>query len=330
MRTFEPQAGMCSCHGRRRRFAAGVALLLGSLMMVEVVRGQSLQDFFTNREIVLTSTGQLVQTNHFATVEAGEPKHGGKVGGRSLWISWVAPTNGVVEFETEASGFDTLLSAYEFTNATGATFAELREVARADDSEGFEEESEIEFAVYAGDRYEIAVDGYFGAVGTVELKWKFEPLPHAAGESDRVAARSFRQPRRNRGPRSYGHQCDGQRVQVVFQWQRNIRSHPHQSGDRQFSSHERGPLQVPRELRRRSILHHSDRDSDQHRRGHQHAGAAKIPRHARHAADRREWRRWRRCHYPHGRRRGSWLQRQPDFQHHLRRSPTHSSRRIAG
>ena len=154
----------------------GVALLLGSLLVCEVVRGQSLQDYFTNREIVLTATGQLVQSNHFATVEAGEPKHGGKVGGHSLWISWVAPTNGVVEFETQVSGFDTLLSAYQFTNPTGSTFPELREVARADDSEGFEDESEVEFAVYAGERYEIAVDGYFGAVGTIRLKWKFQPL----------------------------------------------------------------------------------------------------------------------------------------------------------
>ncbi len=176
MRTLEPQAGMCSCHGRWRRCAVGMALLLNSLMLCEVVRGQSLQDYFTNREVVLTTIGQLIQSNHFATVEPGEPKHGGKVGGHSLWISWIAPTNGVVEFETQASGFDTLLSAYQFTNPLGSAFADLREVARADDSEGFEEESEIEFAVYAGERYEIAVDGYFGAVGRVEIKWKFDPL----------------------------------------------------------------------------------------------------------------------------------------------------------
>ncbi len=119
----------------------------------------------------------LEQTNHTATVEAGEPKHGGKSGGHSLWISWVAPTNGVVRFQTEASGFDTLLSAYQFTNTSSATFADLREVARADDSEGFEDESEIEFGVFTGDQYEIAVDGYFGAVGKVELSWSFDPLP---------------------------------------------------------------------------------------------------------------------------------------------------------
>ena len=154
-----------------------VAFGLGLLMFATVARGQSLQDLFTNRETVITAIGRLEQINHPASVEAGEPKHGGKVGGHSLWISWVAPTNGVVEFETTTSGFDTLLAAYQSTTTNEPTFADLREVARADDSEGFNEESEIEFGVFAGERYEIAVDGYFGAVGKVELSWKFEALP---------------------------------------------------------------------------------------------------------------------------------------------------------
>jgi len=140
-------------------------------------QGQTFRDFFADRQTFTASSGRLDQSNTNATIEVGEPKHGGKTGGHSLWISWVAPTNGVVEFKTEASGFDTLLSAYQFTNAGGSTFADLREVARADDSEGFEEESEIEFGVLAGQRYEIAVDGFFGATGEVELKWDFDPLP---------------------------------------------------------------------------------------------------------------------------------------------------------
>ena len=167
---------MRSCCGRRRSYALGIALALGALLSPAGLQGQSLQDLFINRETLLTATGLLEQSNDTATLEPGEPRHGGKVGGHSLWISWIAPTNGVVEFETEASGFDTLLSAYAFTTPAGSTFAELREAARADDSEGFAEESQIEFAVYAGERYEIAVDGYFGAVGQVKLKWKFQAL----------------------------------------------------------------------------------------------------------------------------------------------------------
>ncbi len=138
---------------------------------------QTLQDLFANRQTITSTNGQTSRSNTTATVEAGEPKHGGKPGGRSLWISWVAPTNGVIRFETETSGFDTLLSAYQFTNVAGSTFTDLREVARADDSEGLDDESEIKFGVYAGETYQIAVDGYFGAVGKVELSWDFDPLP---------------------------------------------------------------------------------------------------------------------------------------------------------
>lgn len=176
MRTVELQVRRQRHRGTWCR-AAWRTLALGVLLFAATAPGQTLEDFFTNRLVLTATSGQLRQSNHTATVEAGEPKHGGKVGGHSLWISWIAPTNGVVEFETKASGFDTLLSAYQFTQAGGSTFADLREVARADDSEGFEKESEIEFGVFAGERYEIAVDGYYGAVGTVELRWKFEPLP---------------------------------------------------------------------------------------------------------------------------------------------------------
>jgi hypothetical protein len=177
MRTFEPQAGMCSCQGGRSVFALMVALGSSVCLYVLPAGGQTLQDFFTNRETILSVSGQIERSNNNATFEAGEPKHGGKPGGHSLWISWIAPTNGVVQFKTETSRFDTLLSAYQFTNATGSTFADLREVSRADDSEGFEHESEIEFGVLAGERYEIAVDGYYGAVGKVEFRWEFNPLP---------------------------------------------------------------------------------------------------------------------------------------------------------
>jgi hypothetical protein len=126
---------------------------------------------FTNRETILTLSGQLNGNNSAATVEPGEPNHGGKPGGHSLWISWVAPTNGVARFKTEGSGFDTLLAAYYFASTNDTTFDKLLVAARADDSEGFESESEIEFGVIMGQRYEIAVDGYYAATGPVELQW---------------------------------------------------------------------------------------------------------------------------------------------------------------
>jgi hypothetical protein len=82
----------------------------------------------------------------------------------------------VVRFQTEASGFDTLLSAYYFSSTNDTTFDKLIEAARNDDSEELgDRESEIAFGVTAGHRYEIVVDGYFGAVGEIELRWNLTP-----------------------------------------------------------------------------------------------------------------------------------------------------------
>src|SRR5437870_3727099 len=98
-------------------------IILGCLHGAERCQAQSFQDIFTNRETIITVQGSLTGNNTTATVETGEPLHGGKTGGHSLWVSWVAPTNGVATFETDGSGFDTLLGVYYFpsTNDTALT-----------------------------------------------------------------------------------------------------------------------------------------------------------------------------------------------------------------
>jgi Immunoglobulin I-set domain len=148
------------------------------LGLIGVCRAQSFQDLFTNRETFTAASGSLIGDNATATVEPGEPKHGGKTGGHSLWVSWVAPTNGVARFKSETSGFDTLISAYYFNSTNDTTFDKLVEAARNDDSEELgDRESEIAFGVSAGQRFEIAVDGYFGATGTVKMQWSVDVTP---------------------------------------------------------------------------------------------------------------------------------------------------------
>lgn len=174
----------CHCHtrGLRRSFRIPgrlplfwVALVMAWAQTGGVGWGQSLQDVFADREVLTEVTGSIEVDNSSASLEPDEPQHGGKPGGHSLWISWVAPTNGVLKLETGGSAFDTLLSAYHFPVATNTGLADLAELARADDSEGFGFESEVRFGVLAGQRYEIAVDGYFGASGLLEFHWDFEP-----------------------------------------------------------------------------------------------------------------------------------------------------------
>jgi hypothetical protein len=146
-------------------------------LLASIVGAQALifQDYFTNRETIFTTNGTLLGDNSAATFEVGEPNHGGKPGGHSLWVSWVAPTNGVATFDTHGSSFDTLLSAYTLnsTNLTGVS--QLHEEARNDDDPGSEPASLIQIGAIAGRSYEIAVDGYEGATGSVVLNWSFFP-----------------------------------------------------------------------------------------------------------------------------------------------------------
>ncbi len=182
MQTLELTAGIRSCHGRRVSRALVMAAGLGLFLFAKVASGQSLEDFFTNRIATAASSGDITTNNTTATFEPNEPKHGGKTGGHSMWISWTAPVDGVVIFDTVGSTFDTLLSAYYFQNTNDTTLDKLTELVRNDDapinpSPGALKTSLISFGAQAGKKYEIAVDGYKGATGSVRLRWSFAIAP---------------------------------------------------------------------------------------------------------------------------------------------------------
>jgi hypothetical protein len=154
---------------------AATALVFCVFAATADAQAANFQDYFTNRETIFTTNGTLVGDNSTATIETGEPKHGGKVGGHSLWISWVAPTNGVATFDTHGSSFDTLLSAYTLNSTNATQVTQLHEEARNDDDPAAPPTSLIQIGAIAGRSYEIAVDGYQGATGSVVLSWSFLP-----------------------------------------------------------------------------------------------------------------------------------------------------------
>ncbi len=123
-------------------------------------------DNFANR-ISLNDTDIFtgIGRNDGATREPGEPAHAGNDGGASLWWTYTAPDSGTVTINTDGSDFDTILAAY-----TGSTLAELTEVASSDDSVDHGIQSEIIFDVVAGETYNIAVDGFDGEVGNINLE----------------------------------------------------------------------------------------------------------------------------------------------------------------
>ncbi len=120
----------------------------------------------------------------YATAERGEPNHAGfGTGGtpcdqsglaacQSVWYRWTAPRNGLVEFDTCNSHFDTELGVY-----TGNVVSALTPIAQDDDDNirppGTNNKcgttfplffnSQVEFQAIAGTTYRIAVDGFFPA-----------------------------------------------------------------------------------------------------------------------------------------------------------------------
>jgi hypothetical protein len=114
----------------------------------------------------------MISTNTFATKEVSEPVHGDVGGGKSVWWSWTAPSNGVYSATTLGSSFDTVLAVY-----TGSSLGALTEVA-ADDDIGPYQVSQVTFSGTNGTIYYFAVDGAStNAFGEAHLRLLADPLP---------------------------------------------------------------------------------------------------------------------------------------------------------
>jgi hypothetical protein len=118
-------------------------------------------DNFANRIGLAGETANATGSNVRATAELDEPTQSGTI--NSVWWTWTAPTTGTYIFDTEGSGFDTYLYLF-----TGNDFPNLSLVA-ADDDSGEGLTSQIIQSVTAGETYQIAVDGYSSATGSINL-----------------------------------------------------------------------------------------------------------------------------------------------------------------
>jgi alpha-tubulin suppressor-like RCC1 family protein len=123
----------------------------------------AVNDMFADRATILGVSNTIHSSNINATKEPGEPNHAGNVGGKSLWWTWTAPVSGVVTLDTVGSSFDTLLSVY-----TGNVVSNLV-LEASDDESGGNHTSLLSFPAVAGTTYQIAVDGYAGAFGSIIL-----------------------------------------------------------------------------------------------------------------------------------------------------------------
>jgi hypothetical protein len=125
-------------------------------------------DRFAGRLPISGSIATASAGNVNATAEVGEPAHAGEPATHSVWWTWTAPLSGRVTIDTVGSDFDTVLGVY-----SGSSLSSLSEVA-SDDQSGGNNASQVSFPVTAGATYQIAVDGWDGQTGGIQLHLKAE------------------------------------------------------------------------------------------------------------------------------------------------------------
>ncbi|HEY0552133.1 MAG TPA: hypothetical protein VGF13_21210, partial [Verrucomicrobiae bacterium] len=136
----------------------------GAISLRLTLNSRPANDNFTNRIALSGLSTNVIGSNTNATKETGEPNHAGNPGGRSVWWTWTAPSDGLVTIATAGSSFDTLLGVY-----TGPALTNLTLVASNDDDPGGGPTSRVTFNTVIGATYQIAVDGYVGATGSIAL-----------------------------------------------------------------------------------------------------------------------------------------------------------------
>lgn len=111
-----------------------------------------------------TGGATLTGSNVDATKEPGEPDHAGDSGGASVWYSWTPNFTGAASIDTAGSNFDTLLAVY-----AGGSLGSLTLLGSDDDVGSAGSTGRVCLAVAAGQTVEIAVDGFDGDTGNVQL-----------------------------------------------------------------------------------------------------------------------------------------------------------------
>ncbi|PWU20550.1 MAG: hypothetical protein C5B50_03695 [Verrucomicrobia bacterium] len=121
-------------------------------------------DNFSNRIAIVGAVRTVTGSNLGATKEAGEPNHAGNAGGASVWWTWTAPSNGTYAVTTRDSSFATLLGVY-----TGTSVSALTTIASNDEGPNMGTASLVAISATGGTAYQIAVDGFNAASGSVVL-----------------------------------------------------------------------------------------------------------------------------------------------------------------
>ncbi len=131
-------------------------------------------DAFATAEVLSGNSGTTSASNTDATLEPSEPQHWTPTtGGHSIWYRFTATAAGTFTVNTSGSNFDTVLAVYQ-----GSSLSSLTKLGANDDFDALQ--SRVgSIPVAAGTTYAIAVDGYGGNTGTVNLQWAFRTVATA-------------------------------------------------------------------------------------------------------------------------------------------------------
>lgn len=154
----------------------GYARSTGRIALTATWTPAPANDSFDAATVLPSSSTTVSATNAGTSKEAGEPRHAGAVGGRSVWWRFTAPITGTVTIATAGSRIDTVLGVY-----TGSKVSTLTTIASNADVNGRTDvTSRVSFQAVAGQVYSIAVDGFRGEVGPITLSVQIpQQLPAA-------------------------------------------------------------------------------------------------------------------------------------------------------
>jgi hypothetical protein len=156
-------------HADNRSVDRRIAILLNPVL--------STNDLFIDRIVLEPTATSRSDISSGATREVREPAHAGNPGGSSIWYEFGSAEPGVLLVSTLGSTFDTLLGVYVSTNSGFPTVTNLTEIASNDDVVGGSGYSEAAVTVQPGRKYFVAVDGFDGQAGLVQLNYQFRPGP---------------------------------------------------------------------------------------------------------------------------------------------------------
>lgn len=140
-------------------------IILASLLLAQVccrvfAQAPPPNDMFTSAIPISGAVVTVTGSNLGATQEPGENVFPFNHGGKSIWWSWTAPSNGTFVVDTIGSSFDTILSVRQGTSVSSLT------AVAADDDSGSNCMSRASFTATGGTVYSICVDGYNPSVSS--------------------------------------------------------------------------------------------------------------------------------------------------------------------